>query len=118
MSGLTSACSARGEIRPSTVAPRSGPTAISPTTAGSDRRIAIRPHTAAATRITPTASRKSVATVTSHSKALPPRVISAPAHGQTQAFVEHLAAARIGRTYNQYADSSLRRARLAGYPGG
>jgi uracil-DNA glycosylase len=30
-------------------------------------------------------------------------------------FVEQLAAARIGRTYNQYADSSLRRGRLAAY---
>jgi uracil-DNA glycosylase len=31
------------------------------------------------------------------------------------AFVERLAAARIGRTYNQYAHSPLRRARLASY---
>jgi uracil-DNA glycosylase len=30
-------------------------------------------------------------------------------------FVERLAAARIGRTYNQYADSALRRGRLAAY---
>ena len=30
-------------------------------------------------------------------------------------FVERLAAARIGRTYNQYADSALRRARLTAY---
>jgi uracil-DNA glycosylase len=30
-------------------------------------------------------------------------------------FVERLAAARIGRTYNQYADSPLRRGRLAAY---
>ena len=30
-------------------------------------------------------------------------------------FVERLAAARIGRTHNQYADSPLRRARLAAY---
>jgi uracil-DNA glycosylase len=30
-------------------------------------------------------------------------------------FVERLATARIGRTYNQYADSPLRRARLAAY---
>ena len=32
-----------------------------------------------------------------------------------QTFVGRLAAARIGRTYNQYADSPLRRARLADY---
>ena len=30
-------------------------------------------------------------------------------------FVERLAAARIGRTFNQYAGSPVRRARLAGY---
>jgi uracil-DNA glycosylase family 4 len=36
--------------------------------------------------------------------------------GQTaRSFVERLAAARIGRTYNQYADSPLRRRRLADY---
>ena len=33
----------------------------------------------------------------------------------TTGFVERLAAARIGATFNQYADSALRRARLARY---
>jgi uracil-DNA glycosylase len=33
----------------------------------------------------------------------------------TSSFVEELAALRIGDTFNQYADSELRRARLAGY---
>ena len=35
----------------------------------------------------------------------------------TTGFVERLAAARIGATFNQYADSELRRARLARYLG-
>ncbi len=33
----------------------------------------------------------------------------------TTGFVDRLAAARIGATFNQYADSELRRTRLAGY---
>src|SRR5213592_1554844 len=32
-----------------------------------------------------------------------------------RSFVDHLAEARIGSTYNQYADSALRRRRLADY---
>src|SRR5256885_2367699 len=87
----------------------------SSTTAGSDRSIARRPNTAAATRITPMARRKSVATSTLHRKALPPPVSLTAIPGQTATFVAELAAARIGGTYNQYADSPLRRARLAEY---
>jgi uracil-DNA glycosylase len=42
-------------------------------------------------------------------------VTQAAAHGQTDDLVTRLAAARIGGTYNQYADSPLRRGRLADY---
>jgi uracil-DNA glycosylase len=42
-------------------------------------------------------------------------VTSPAARGQTLVFVGRLAAARIGSTYNQYADSPLRRRRLADY---
>jgi uracil-DNA glycosylase family 4 len=36
-------------------------------------------------------------------------------HALVEAFVERLARARVGATYNQYADSTLRRRRLAAY---
>ena len=52
------------------------------------------------------------------SRLSPGRVVStsqARHHALVEGFVERLASARVGATYNQYADSRLRRRRLAAY---